>query len=361
MSHKPFARLAFWPRSRFAARPEAWPMRIALFEPDIPQNTGTILRLAACLGLEAHIIEPAGFATSDRAFRRAGMDYLDQVELVRHPSWEAFEAWRGGAGARLILFTTRAHHSYLAAAFRRGTSCCSDAKRRACRRKCMRPPTRGSSFRCGKDCARSMWRWPPLWRWVKRCGKPRRPSTAGADASRQTPAKNLQRCVRKREHPGFGSRGKSDYSSELESSRKNTKRVRDISRPWALPLTRIARWRSVASCRLPKSPHKRRRTLRTPNIPHARSVPRNHGKKKLRLEFSPAQTMAKKSLAEISLFPKTPRVCRAHDSRVVLDLKAPCKLAAHCRPSNPPHRRDGIACPMVTACLPWPKPRTEVR
>ena len=90
-------------------------MRIALFEPDIPQNTGTILRLAACLGLEAHIIEPAGFATSDRAFRRSGMDYLDQVALVRHPSWEAFEAWRGGAGARLILFTT-----YLAHAFRRG-------------------------------------------------------------------------------------------------------------------------------------------------------------------------------------------------------------------------------------------------
>jgi tRNA (cytidine/uridine-2'-O-)-methyltransferase len=52
-------------------------MRIALYEPDIPQNTGTILRLAACLGVEAHIVEPAGFPTSDRAFRRAGMDYLD--------------------------------------------------------------------------------------------------------------------------------------------------------------------------------------------------------------------------------------------------------------------------------------------
>ena len=86
-------------------------MRIALFEPDIPQNTGTILRLAACLGVEAHIIEPAGFATSDRAFRRAGMDYLDQVEIVRHVNWEAFEAWRAGAGARLILFTTRARRS----------------------------------------------------------------------------------------------------------------------------------------------------------------------------------------------------------------------------------------------------------
>jgi tRNA (cytidine/uridine-2'-O-)-methyltransferase len=95
-------------------------LRIALFEPDIPQNTGTILRLAACLGVEAHIIEPAGFATSDRAFRRAGMDYLDQVAVVRHMSWEAFETWRAAAGARLILFTTRARVSYLDHAFRRG-------------------------------------------------------------------------------------------------------------------------------------------------------------------------------------------------------------------------------------------------
>src|SRR5262245_48932614 len=93
-------------------------MRIALFEPDIPQNTGTVLRLAACLGIEAHIIEPAGFPTSDRAFRRAGMDYLDQVEIARHASWEAFEAWRRGAGARLILFTTRASRPYLDHAFR---------------------------------------------------------------------------------------------------------------------------------------------------------------------------------------------------------------------------------------------------
>ena len=88
--------------------PAILPMRIALYEPDIPQNTGTVLRLAACLGLEAHMIEPAGFPTSDRAFRRAGMDYLDQVEIVRHASWEAFEAWRAGAAARLVLFTTRA-------------------------------------------------------------------------------------------------------------------------------------------------------------------------------------------------------------------------------------------------------------
>jgi tRNA (cytidine/uridine-2'-O-)-methyltransferase len=88
-------------------------MRIALYQPDIAQNTGTILRLCACLGVEAHIVEPAGFPTSDRAFRRAGMDYLDQVTLIRHAAWPAFEAWRREAGARLVLFTTGAERSYL--------------------------------------------------------------------------------------------------------------------------------------------------------------------------------------------------------------------------------------------------------
>jgi tRNA (cytidine/uridine-2'-O-)-methyltransferase len=88
-------------------------MPIALFEPDIPQNTGTILRLAACLGIEAHLIEPAGFPTSDRTFRRAGMDYLDTVKLKRHASWEAFVQWRAAEGLRLVLFTTAANASYL--------------------------------------------------------------------------------------------------------------------------------------------------------------------------------------------------------------------------------------------------------
>jgi tRNA (cytidine/uridine-2'-O-)-methyltransferase len=88
-------------------------MRIALYEPDIPQNAGTILRLAACLGVEAHIIEPAGFPVTDRAFRRAGMDYLDQVSITRHPSWDDFDEWRRRQGARLVLFTTRASVSYL--------------------------------------------------------------------------------------------------------------------------------------------------------------------------------------------------------------------------------------------------------
>lgn len=88
-------------------------MRIALYEPDIPQNTGTILRLCACLGIEAHIIEPAGFPITDRAFRRAGMDYLEQVTLVRHASFAAFEAWRERERLSLVLLTTAAERSYL--------------------------------------------------------------------------------------------------------------------------------------------------------------------------------------------------------------------------------------------------------
>jgi len=88
-------------------------IRIALFEPDIPQNTGTILRLCACLGVEAHLIEPAGFPTTDRAFRRAGMDYLDRVRLVRHASWDAFAAWLETERVRLVLFTTQGSMPYL--------------------------------------------------------------------------------------------------------------------------------------------------------------------------------------------------------------------------------------------------------
>ena len=97
---------------------ETTAMRIALYEPDIPQNTGTILRLAACLGIDAHIVGPAGFPTSDRAFRRAGMDYLDQVSIMRHTGWDAFEAWRREDGARLILFTTAGAVPYLDRVYR---------------------------------------------------------------------------------------------------------------------------------------------------------------------------------------------------------------------------------------------------
>ncbi|KQT19594.1 tRNA methyltransferase [Methylobacterium sp. Leaf399] len=81
-------------------------LRLALYQPDIPQNTGTMLRLAACLGVAVEIIEPAGFDVSDRHLRRSGLDYLDHVALTRHRSWAAFSEWRKQAGVRLVLATT---------------------------------------------------------------------------------------------------------------------------------------------------------------------------------------------------------------------------------------------------------------
>ncbi|SMC62078.1 tRNA (cytidine(34)-2'-O)-methyltransferase [Rhizobium sp. RU36D] len=87
-------------------------LRIALYQPDIPGNTGTILRLAACLGLGVDIIEPAGFDISDRNLKRAGMDYLASVALSRHVNFERFEDWRQGAGRRLILASTKAAVRY---------------------------------------------------------------------------------------------------------------------------------------------------------------------------------------------------------------------------------------------------------
>ncbi len=80
-------------------------MRLALFQPDIPQNAGALLRLGACLGVPVDIIEPCGFVLSDRRLRRAGMDYLASAELTRHETWSAFVAARTPA-ARIVLLTT---------------------------------------------------------------------------------------------------------------------------------------------------------------------------------------------------------------------------------------------------------------
>lgn len=93
--------------------------RIALYQPDIAGNTGTILRLAACLGLGIDIIEPAGFDLSDRALKRAGMDYLEMAALTRHIDWNAFEAARRSEGRRLVLLSTRAATRYTDFAFAR--------------------------------------------------------------------------------------------------------------------------------------------------------------------------------------------------------------------------------------------------
>ena len=87
-------------------------IRIALYQPDIAGNTGTILRMAACLAIAVDIIEPAGFDLSDRNLRRAGMDYLEMAALTRHVDFEAFDNWRQGENRRLVLFSTRAAIPY---------------------------------------------------------------------------------------------------------------------------------------------------------------------------------------------------------------------------------------------------------
>ena len=94
-------------------------MRMALYQPDIPQNTGAIMRTAACLGLACDVIGPAGFVMTDKKLRRAGMDYLDRLALTEHTSWEAFrKKFRSNGGGRLVLLSTAAATSYLDFAFR---------------------------------------------------------------------------------------------------------------------------------------------------------------------------------------------------------------------------------------------------
>ena len=93
-------------------------LRIALYQPDIAGNTGTILRLAACLGLSVDIIEPAGFDISDRSLKRAGLDYIASAALTRHVTWAHFEDWRGQEGRRLVLASTKASAPYTTLAYR---------------------------------------------------------------------------------------------------------------------------------------------------------------------------------------------------------------------------------------------------
>ena len=87
-------------------------LRLALYEPDIPQNTGTMLRMAACLGLACDIIEPCGFPFSVPALRRAGMDYLDHARIIHHVDFTAFDDQRRRQGARLVLLTTRGRQAH---------------------------------------------------------------------------------------------------------------------------------------------------------------------------------------------------------------------------------------------------------
>lgn len=96
------------------------PVDLALYQPDIAQNAGTLLRLSACLGFALHVIHPTGFVLSDRALKRASLDYADAASLVHHDSFAHFEAWREQHGRRLVLLTTRAEQSAYDAAFASG-------------------------------------------------------------------------------------------------------------------------------------------------------------------------------------------------------------------------------------------------
>ncbi|MEP0943057.1 MAG: tRNA (cytidine(34)-2'-O)-methyltransferase [Rhizobiaceae bacterium] len=95
-------------------------LRLVLFQPDIPGNTGTILRLAACLDLAVDIIQPAGFRLDDKSLRRAGMDYMERAAMQVHDDWAAFENWRAETQRRLVVLTTAAEQSYTNFAYRDG-------------------------------------------------------------------------------------------------------------------------------------------------------------------------------------------------------------------------------------------------
>lgn len=95
-------------------------MRLALFQPDIPQNTGTILRMAACFQVGVDVIMPTGFDLSDRALRRAALDYLPHVQLQRHESFEAFDVDRRSRGARLVALTTHGSLSHVDLQYQEG-------------------------------------------------------------------------------------------------------------------------------------------------------------------------------------------------------------------------------------------------
>ena len=87
-------------------------MRIALYQPDIPQNTGNIFRLGACLGVSVDIIEPTGFIFDDKKFKRSAMDYIDHIDYKRHIDWQQFYDWSQEKKYRLILMTTKARQSF---------------------------------------------------------------------------------------------------------------------------------------------------------------------------------------------------------------------------------------------------------
>jgi tRNA (cytidine/uridine-2'-O-)-methyltransferase len=122
-------------------------MRLALFQPDIPQNVGACIRLGACFGVELHVIEPVGFRFDDRAMKRAALDYGPLGHMTRHSGWDAFQ--RDRAPGRLVLFTTKGATSLSNFVSNPTTCCCSVARPSGRPTMSTPPPTPGSSFRFG--------------------------------------------------------------------------------------------------------------------------------------------------------------------------------------------------------------------
>ena len=124
-------------------------MRLALLEPDIPQNTGALLRLAACFGVAVDLIEPCGFLLDDRRLKRAVLDYAADLTICRHASWEAFLA-RRASQSRLILMT-----SCIVSCLRQTTRSSSAERALECPRRFIAPRRPASSSRCAPARARS--------------------------------------------------------------------------------------------------------------------------------------------------------------------------------------------------------------
>ena len=142
-------------------------IRLALYQPDIPQNAGTLIRLAACCDVALDIIEPCGFVWSNRRLQRAGMDYIELANVTRHSSWDAFRAATDG---RLILLTTQASSSYVEIQYESDDILLLGRESAGVPRMCMIPSICAYEFRLRSRLVRSMLLWRVQWCWERRFG-----------------------------------------------------------------------------------------------------------------------------------------------------------------------------------------------
>ena len=206
---------------------------LALYQPDIPQNAGNILRLGACLGVPVHLIGPAGFDMSDRALRRSAMDYLGHAEILQACRLESLRGWRGGRPGSGSCCSPRGPTFPISTSPSAPTTSCSSAgKAPACRTRSMPPPMRGSWSRCGRGCARSTSRRPRPWCSARPCGRPAAsPAIATAAAKRVNAPVDLSADGSRCPCPPTSTRRRSAPSSGSCSSATGSPRRSSRSRP----------------------------------------------------------------------------------------------------------------------------------